>query len=173
MRQFELGESFGLVIIPFRSFLHLLSSADQIACLHAYSNDLVDNGRFALNIFTPDPRLTALAKRDFDPGSFISRVERRMKLRHVTREEMEHLYVFGGFEEEALYGWFDRLLDDESSEMVWVACKARQRIRTDNGVLPCHRRRRNLSYSRRLATAVSDQRRRIHFTLRHPLSIST
>ena len=37
MRSFQLEQRFGLVIIPFRSFLHLLTDADQLACLSAQS----------------------------------------------------------------------------------------------------------------------------------------
>ncbi|HLF71311.1 MAG TPA: class I SAM-dependent methyltransferase [Dehalococcoidia bacterium] len=122
MRDFDLGERFGLIIIPFRSFQHLLTEPDQLACLERVREHLLPGGRFALNIFNPDPRLLELAKRDVDPRSFISRVERRMRLRHVTRDEIERLLARAGFEVEALYGWFDkRPFTAESSEMVWLA----------------------------------------------------
>ncbi|MCI0777130.1 MAG: class I SAM-dependent methyltransferase [Chloroflexi bacterium] len=54
MKSFDLQEKFGLVCIPFRSFQHLLTVADQIACLECIHRHLVPGGRLALNIFNPD-----------------------------------------------------------------------------------------------------------------------
>ncbi len=54
MRSFSLDEHFGLVYIPFRSFQHLLTVADQLACLGCVREHLVPGGRFALDIFNPD-----------------------------------------------------------------------------------------------------------------------
>ena len=54
MADFKLGESFGLVFIPFRSFLHLMTVAEQKSCLAAARRHLVDGGRLALNFFNPD-----------------------------------------------------------------------------------------------------------------------
>ena len=54
MRAFELPERFGLVFIPYRSFQHLLTVADQLSCLRCIHRHLVPGGRLALNIFNPD-----------------------------------------------------------------------------------------------------------------------
>jgi SAM-dependent methyltransferase len=54
MTEFRLEERFGLVIIPFSSFLHLLTVSDQKACLRLAHEHLVPGGRLALNIFNPD-----------------------------------------------------------------------------------------------------------------------
>jgi SAM-dependent methyltransferase len=54
MRSFSLDERFGLAIIPFRSFLMLLTVADQKACLARIHDHLLPGGRLALNIFNPD-----------------------------------------------------------------------------------------------------------------------
>src|SRR5688572_14248941 len=51
MTSFKLEERFGLVIIPFRSFLHMLTVADQKACLRSVHAHLVEGGRLALNFF--------------------------------------------------------------------------------------------------------------------------
>jgi hypothetical protein len=59
MRTFELGERFGLVIIPFRSFLHLLTVEDQKACLGRIHEHLVEGGRLALNFFNPNLAIMA------------------------------------------------------------------------------------------------------------------
>ena len=54
MREFELPERFGLVFIPYRSFQHLLTVADQLSCLRCIHRHLVPGGRLALDIFNPD-----------------------------------------------------------------------------------------------------------------------
>ena len=53
MRDFDLPERFGLVTIPFRSFLHLLTVDDQIAALENIRRHLRPGGRLALNFFQP------------------------------------------------------------------------------------------------------------------------
>ncbi len=59
MADFELDERFGLVIIPFRSFLLLTTVAQQLSCLRAIHRHLAEGGRLALNFFNPDLRLMA------------------------------------------------------------------------------------------------------------------
>ncbi len=54
MRSFALDQRFGLIYIPFRSFQHLLTVEDQLACLRCVREHLVPGGRFALDIFNPD-----------------------------------------------------------------------------------------------------------------------
>lgn len=54
MRDFALPERFGLIFIPFRSFQHLLTVADQLACLGCCRRHLVPGGRLAINVFNPD-----------------------------------------------------------------------------------------------------------------------
>jgi ubiquinone/menaquinone biosynthesis C-methylase UbiE len=53
MRDFDLGQRFPLVIIPFRAFLHMYTVEDQRRCLHAIARHLEDGGRLALNVFVP------------------------------------------------------------------------------------------------------------------------
>jgi SAM-dependent methyltransferase len=53
MASFKLDGSFGLVIIPFRSFLLLLTVEQQRSCLACVRDHLVEDGRLALNIFNP------------------------------------------------------------------------------------------------------------------------
>jgi SAM-dependent methyltransferase len=167
MRDFHIDERFGLVIIPFRSFLLLLTVEDQLACLTCVHEHLVSDGRLALNFFNPDLALIArgIARREglhratnvrdtagrvvrrwqkteydaeqqgidwtwrhdslSDEGAVIARVEKRLRLRYVFREQMEQLLTLTGFEVEALCGWFDRRpFEEDSSEMVWQARKA-------------------------------------------------
>jgi SAM-dependent methyltransferase len=60
MRDFNLGQTFQLITIPFRPFQHLIEVEDQIACLRCIQRHLADDGRFILDLFNPS--LTALAR---------------------------------------------------------------------------------------------------------------
>jgi ubiquinone/menaquinone biosynthesis C-methylase UbiE len=53
MRTFELGRTFSLVMIPYRSFLHLLSVKDQMAALRQVRKHLSEGGLLAMNVFVP------------------------------------------------------------------------------------------------------------------------
>jgi SAM-dependent methyltransferase len=62
MQDFELEEvkgRLGLVIIPARAFLHLTTTADQIACLTNVRDHLRQGGLLVLNFFVPDVELIA------------------------------------------------------------------------------------------------------------------
>lgn len=56
MTNFDLGERFPLVIIPFRPFQHLLTVAQQLACLGCIGRHLAAGGRLILDVFQPDLR---------------------------------------------------------------------------------------------------------------------
>ena len=57
MRDFSLGRTFPLAIIPFRGFLALLSVEDQVRCLTNIRENLEPDGRLIFNIFVPDPQM--------------------------------------------------------------------------------------------------------------------
>jgi len=59
MRSFVLDEPVPLVTIPFRTFLHNLTTQDQTATLESCHRALVPGGRLALNVFNPDLRKMA------------------------------------------------------------------------------------------------------------------
>jgi len=50
MRSFELGEAFGLVIIPGQAFHNMLTVADQIACLQSIQRHLVPRGVLVVHL---------------------------------------------------------------------------------------------------------------------------
>jgi SAM-dependent methyltransferase len=54
MRDFSFDERFGLIYCPFRAFLHLMTTEDQIAALRNIHTHLREEGQFALNFFNPD-----------------------------------------------------------------------------------------------------------------------
>jgi SAM-dependent methyltransferase len=115
MRSFDLWQRFGLVIIPFRSFLHMLTEDDQAACLERVFAHLLPGGRFALNFFTQP-----LAGRPGIPK--VSTIYRSLRVRYVTRREMEELLTNAGFEIEGVFGGFNNEpLTASSSELVWIA----------------------------------------------------
>ena len=54
MRDFSFDASFGLVIIPFRGFLSLLTVEDQVKTLRCVSRHLAPGGRLVFDVFVPD-----------------------------------------------------------------------------------------------------------------------
>jgi SAM-dependent methyltransferase len=54
MRSFALLERFGFAFIAYRSFQHLLTTEDQVACLRCVHDHLVPGGRFSLSLFNPN-----------------------------------------------------------------------------------------------------------------------
>ncbi|PYE53497.1 class I SAM-dependent methyltransferase [Deinococcus yavapaiensis] len=54
MRDFDLGESFDLVIAPFNAFMHLYSTGDQLAALRAVRRHLAPRGRLAFDVYVPN-----------------------------------------------------------------------------------------------------------------------
>jgi hypothetical protein len=61
MTRFDLGETFRLVIIPFRPFQHLLEVQQQVDCLDCARKHLSPGGRLILDVFQTD------AERMHDP----------------------------------------------------------------------------------------------------------
>jgi SAM-dependent methyltransferase len=53
MRNFTLGETFALIIIPFRAFLHNVTLDDQLATLKRAHAHLRPGGELAFNVFHP------------------------------------------------------------------------------------------------------------------------
>ncbi|MEE3234417.1 MAG: class I SAM-dependent methyltransferase [Candidatus Latescibacterota bacterium] len=53
MRDFDLGETFATVILPYRTFQHLLTPVDQLSALKEIRRHLGKNGRLVFNIFEP------------------------------------------------------------------------------------------------------------------------
>jgi SAM-dependent methyltransferase len=57
MREFWFEETFSLIIIPYRTFLHLLTVKEQIAALANIYRHLKQGGLLALNVFVPHIKL--------------------------------------------------------------------------------------------------------------------
>jgi len=56
-RDFHLGERFSLVFIPFNSMLHLLTNEDLLAFFSCVLEHMEPEGRFILEVFSPDVRI--------------------------------------------------------------------------------------------------------------------
>lgn len=59
MRDYVPPQPVELVTIPYRSFLHMATSEDQLACLASAHRSLQPGGRLILNMFVPDPAFVA------------------------------------------------------------------------------------------------------------------
>ena len=59
MRTFTLEQRFDLVLIPYRAFLHLITSEDQRRALARIHEHLTDRGRLVFNIFDPSIEIIA------------------------------------------------------------------------------------------------------------------
>lgn len=53
MRDFDLGKTFFTIMIPFRSFLHLLYVKEQMKALACVRKHLAPGGKFVFNVFVP------------------------------------------------------------------------------------------------------------------------
>ena len=82
MRSFDLGRQFALVTIPFRPFQHLVTVADQLACLGSIRRHLRPKGRLILDAFNPSlEALVAPADVESAPESEFSMPDGRRVIR--------------------------------------------------------------------------------------------
>jgi SAM-dependent methyltransferase len=100
MRDFTLPRRYALVVVPFRAFLHNLTTADQLATLRACRQHLETGGRLVVDLFYPSfARLTEpdgewRLEREFphpESGRPMSVVSRRTsdRVNQVMQVEME------------------------------------------------------------------------------------
>ncbi|HIJ66191.1 MAG TPA: class I SAM-dependent methyltransferase [Candidatus Hydrogenedentes bacterium] len=55
MTDFDLGEQFDLIVMPYRTFMHLMTPAAQRRCLETARRHLQRDGVFMLNMWVPKP----------------------------------------------------------------------------------------------------------------------
>jgi SAM-dependent methyltransferase len=106
MRHFALPQRFALIYIPFRAFLHLLTTRDQIDALENIRRHLLPGGHLALNFF--DPNLATIVGNSTEPSSALHRtgdefvdprsgnllVEWATISYHQPRQEIEQYYIY-------------------------------------------------------------------------------
>ena len=145
LRRPPVAERVPLVICPFRSLLHMHTSADRREVLAAAHELLVPGGLFVFDVFMPDaldieqtqdrwverePGIFEHALWDEDARTLTLTVrsdesETTMALAWLSPDEWRELIEAAGFEVEACYGWFDRTPYSGREDTVWLARRAR------------------------------------------------
>jgi SAM-dependent methyltransferase len=130
-----------LVIVPFRSLLHMETDEDRLAALAAVRRLLLPEGRLVFDVFAPSPddieathgrwieREPGIFERaDWDEDARTLTLSVRggesastMTLAWLSPPEWQELLDRSGFEVEALYGWFDRRPYEGGEDTVWIA----------------------------------------------------
>lgn len=118
MTQFDLGEKFRSIIIPFRPFQHLLEVEQQIRCLLCVKQHLAPNGRLVLDFFQTDmerahdPKFqqeSLLIEYDLPDGRHIALSERVAAFhRALQRNDVEMIFDVrhaGGRTERLVMAW--------------------------------------------------------------------
>ena len=116
MRAFVAEVPVHLVTIPFRTFLHMETTEDQLRCLSNVRRSLVPGGRLILNTFVPDPALIVAQdrKRNFH-GEFTDERGRRCEIWVTPVYEIPTQMLDVGIVVEAYDG--ERLADTTETEL--------------------------------------------------------
>ena len=140
MRDPPVEGAFPLVLVPFRSMLHMETDADRRAVLRAVAGLLAPEGRLIFDVFAPDaadiaethgrwlerePGIWERADWNEETRTLILRVrggeaEAEMSLAWLSVPEWRALLEQEGFTVDALYGWFDRSPWRGGEDSVWV-----------------------------------------------------
>ena len=140
MRDPPVEGTFPLVIVPFRSMLHMETDADRRAVLRAIKRHLAADGRLIFDVFAPaaddiedthgrwierEPGIWERADWNEETRTLVLRVrnetaESEMSLAWLSMPEWRLLLAQEGFEVEALYGWFDRSPWAGGEDSIWV-----------------------------------------------------
>ena len=143
LRDPPVEEEFALVVIPFRTLLHMKTDDDRRAALAAVRARLPEGGRFVFDVFTPgaddiaethgrwierEPGIFERAEWDEESRTLVLRVsgdgaEAELSLAWLPIEQWPELLVEAGFVVEGLYGWFDRTPYAGHEDSIWV-CRA-------------------------------------------------
>jgi SAM-dependent methyltransferase len=141
LRSPPVRERVPLVIVPFRSLLHMRTDPDRLAALRAARRLLEPDGRLVFDVFAPsadDIQATHGRWLEREPGIFEradwDEEERvltlsvrggesasTMELAWLSPAEWQALIERAGFELDGLYGWFDRRPYDGGEDFVFVA----------------------------------------------------
>jgi SAM-dependent methyltransferase len=143
LREPALEGKFPLVIIPFRSLLHMQSDEDRRRALRAAHGLLEPAGRFVFDVFAPAPddiadthgrwlqRQPGIFERadwDEERQTLSLRVrgegaEAELSLAWLSVPEWRELLAEEGFVVDAVYGWFDRKPWRGGEDSIWVCRK--------------------------------------------------
>jgi SAM-dependent methyltransferase len=138
--------TYPLVVIAFRSLLHMQTDADRRAALRAVSRLLEPGGRFVFDVFAPapddieethgrwlerEPGIFERAEWDEAERTLVLRVRGRgaevaLSLAWLSVAEWRVLLAEEGFAVEGLYGWFDRTPWSGHEDSIWI-CRKEER----------------------------------------------
>ena len=141
LRRPPVAERVGLVLAPFRSFLHMETDEARLEALRATRALLVPAGRFVFDVFAPgaddiaethgrwierEPGIFERAEWDEERSRLVLGVrgpggETTMSLAWLPPERWTALVEQAGFEVLATYGWFDRKPYAGGEDTIWVA----------------------------------------------------
>ncbi|HWG56826.1 MAG TPA: class I SAM-dependent methyltransferase [Gaiellaceae bacterium] len=141
LREPPVGERVPLVLVPFRSLLHMTTEADRERALSAAHDLLLPGGRLVFDVFAPshdDVEAThgrwlerepgIFERADWDEGARTLTLSVRrgadastMVLAWLSPLEWRRLLERAGFEVEAQWGWFDRRPHRGEEDFVFVA----------------------------------------------------
>jgi len=141
LREPPLTEQVGLVLCPFRSYLHLRTRGERLRALRAAHELLLPGGRLVFDVFSPsreDMEETHGRWLEREPGIYERALwdERRrrltlsvrgadgeatMALSWISPGEWRELLERAGFRVEACYGWFDRRPYAGGEDTIWIA----------------------------------------------------
>jgi len=118
MAQFDLGEKFRTVLIPFRPFQHLLETEQQVACLSCVRKHLGPKGCLIMDFFQTDPERmhdpmflneSLLAEYDLPDARHVALSERVAAFhRGLQRNDVEMIFQVthpGGKKERLVMAW--------------------------------------------------------------------
>ena len=145
LREPPVDEHVPLVIIPFRSLLHLHFDEERRRALRAVRRLLDTDGRFVFDVFSPsredieetngrwlerEPEIFERA--DWDEAARTLTLSVRggedsstMRLAWLGVDEWRTLLESEGFEVEACYGWFDRRPYRGGEDTIWLTRASR------------------------------------------------
>jgi SAM-dependent methyltransferase len=144
LRDPPVDEQVPLVLIPFRSLLHMKTDEDRRRALRAVRRLLAPRGRFIFDVFEPsqeDIDETHGRWLEREPGIFEradwdaptrmltlsvydAESSSTMRLAWLSPAEWHALLTTEGFEVEAVYGWFDRRPYTGGEDFIFVARRA-------------------------------------------------
>ncbi|MCX6248707.1 MAG: class I SAM-dependent methyltransferase [Bacteroidetes bacterium] len=80
IRNFDTGFRFILVLAPFRVFMHLANTVDQLIALNHVYDQLLEGGSFIFDLYIPNPALLSSGMNEvmdfegeYTPGNFVRR----------------------------------------------------------------------------------------------------
>ncbi len=141
MREPPVTERVPLVLIPFRSLLHMTTETDRLRALSAANELLLPDGRLVFDVFAPSgedvedthgrwiEREPGIFERaDWDEGERTLTLSVRrgdeastMELAWLSPPEWRLLLDRAGFEVESQWGWFDRCPYAGGEDVVFAA----------------------------------------------------